>query len=132
MKLGGNLPPGHNALLFWCGTGSFICRVTLTRLVIPRPLVTQSWTKSKYSGTGQTRTGDLTVHSRTRQPPDHNDLPKSEDEFYPRSSTDELNKGTTCTGILYTVYIYRKDSRTGKIAAGGIWASKSWKNPPAV
>ena len=28
--------------------------------------------------------------------------------------------------------IYRKDSHTGKIAAGGIWTSKSGENPRAV
>ena len=28
--------------------------------------------------------------------------------------------------------IYRKDSCTGKIAAGGIWVSKSGENPPVV
>ena len=33
---------------------------------------------------------------------------------------------------MYMYHIYRKDSCTGKIAAGGIWASKSGKNPPAV
>ena len=54
MKLGGNLPPGHDVLLFSIsGTGSFICPVTQTRLDIPRPLITQShrhgWT---YQGLG--------------------------------------------------------------------------------
>ena len=42
MKLGGNRPPGHDALLFSIsGTGSFICSVRQTRLDIP-PLITQS------------------------------------------------------------------------------------------
>ena len=46
--IGGNLPPGHNALLVPIqvqlhGTGSFICPVAQTRLDI-RPLFTQSWT----------------------------------------------------------------------------------------
>ena len=45
MKLGGNLPPGHDALLFSVsGTGSVICPVAQTRLDMPRPLFTQSWT----------------------------------------------------------------------------------------
>ena len=39
MKQRGNLPPGHDALLFSVSdTGSFICPVTQTRLDIPRPL----------------------------------------------------------------------------------------------
>ena len=63
MKLGGNLPPGHDALLFLIsGTGSFICLVAQTRLDIPtRLLFTQSWTtggKSKRSCTRQIQTAD--------------------------------------------------------------------------
>ena len=43
MKLGENLPPGHDALLFLIGgTGSFICPFTHTRLGIPRPLFTHA------------------------------------------------------------------------------------------
>ena len=45
MKRWGNLPPRHYALLFSIsGTGSFICPVAQTRLDIPRPFFTQSWT----------------------------------------------------------------------------------------
>ena len=33
--------------------------------------------------------------------------------------------------LLITVYIYQKDSSTGQVATGGIWASKSGKNPLA-
>ena len=91
--------------MFKAGTGSFICPVTQTWLDMPRPLITQShrhgWTyqglwlpshawdggESKYSGTRQNRTADLSVHSRTRQPPDHDDHPKSQDRLYPGSST---------------------------------------------
>ena len=93
IELGGNLPQGHDARLFSiCGTGSCIdvCPVAQTRLDIPRPLFTQSWTtggKPKCSGTRQIRTADLSVHSRTRQPPDHDDCAKSEDRVYPGSST---------------------------------------------
>ena len=36
------------------------------------------------------------------------------------------------TKALDIPYIYRKDRHTGKIAAGGIWASKSGKNSLAV
>ena len=32
------------------------------------------------------RSDDLWVHSRTRQPPDHDDCPKLEDQLYPGSS----------------------------------------------
>ena len=44
MKLGGNLPLGHDALLFSIsGTGSFLCPVTDTpRPYQPRPLITDS------------------------------------------------------------------------------------------
>ena len=43
-KLGGNLPRGHDTLLYSIsGTGSFICPVAQTRLDIPRPVFTQSW-----------------------------------------------------------------------------------------
>ena len=91
MKLGGNRPPGYDALLFSIsGTGSFICPVTQTWLDIPRPLFTQSWItggKSKWSSTRQIRTTGLSVHSQTRQPPDHDDRPKSEDQIYPGTST---------------------------------------------
>ena len=45
MKQGGNLPPGHDALLFSInGTGSFENPVAQTRLDKPRLLFTQSWT----------------------------------------------------------------------------------------
>ena len=47
-------------------------------------LFTQSWTIGgmwKCSGTRQSRTADLSVHSRTRQPPDHDDRPNSEDQI---------------------------------------------------
>ena len=64
MKLGENLPLGHNALLFSIsGTESIICPVAETRLDIPRPLI------------NQIRTADLSVHSWTRKPPDHDDRP---------------------------------------------------------
>ena len=40
MKLGGNLPPGHDALLFSIsGTGSFICLVTDTRLDLTKTFI---------------------------------------------------------------------------------------------
>ena len=92
MKLRGNLPPGHDALPFpISGTGSLICLVAQTLLNIPRPLfrvMNHCWGgESKCSGTRQIRTADLSVHSRTRQPPDHDDCPKSEDKSYPGSST---------------------------------------------
>ena len=51
MKLGGNLPPGHYALLFSIsGTESFICPVAQTRLNIPRPL--QGWIQEFLRGGG--------------------------------------------------------------------------------
>ena len=53
----------------------------------------QSWTtggKSKCSCTRQIRTADLTVHSRTRQPPDHDDHPESQYQLYPGSSRGDL------------------------------------------
>ena len=73
MKLGGNLPLGHNALLFFttCGTGSFICPVAQTRLNIPRPLITQShrhgwtyqglWLPSHTDTAGHTKAFDYPV-----------------------------------------------------------------------
>ena len=76
-KLGGNLPSGHDALLFSISdTGSFIYPVAQTWLDIPShgPLVG----KSKCSGTRQIRTADLSIHSSTRQTPDHDDCHKSE------------------------------------------------------
>ena len=36
------------------------------------------------------RTTGLSVHSQTRQPLDHADRPKSEDQLYPGSSTGDL------------------------------------------
>ena len=40
-----SLPPGHDALLFSIsGTRSCVCPVAQTRLDIPKPLITQSWT----------------------------------------------------------------------------------------
>ena len=88
-------------------TGSFICPVTLTQLDRARPVFTQSWTTDTAGHTkafinavmghwgesqsapaqGNRRTADLLVHSRTRQPPDHNDRPKFEDQLYSGSST---------------------------------------------
>ena len=41
--------------------------------------------ESKCSGTRQIQTADLSVHSGTREPPDHNARPKSEDQLYPGS-----------------------------------------------
>ena len=85
MKLGGNLPPGHDALLISIsGTGSFIRPVGQTRLYIQRPLSISRYAllgvRSKCSGTrlekkilDKFRKSDLAVHIRTRQPPDHND-----------------------------------------------------------
>ena len=43
--------------------------------------------KSKSSGTWQIQTADLLVYSRTRQPPEPDGHPKSEDQLYPGSST---------------------------------------------
>ena len=87
MKLEANLPLGHDALLFSIsGTGSFICPVAQTRLDIPRPLFTQSWTtggKSKCSGTRQIQTANQSVHSRTRQAPDHDDCPNRRINYTP-------------------------------------------------
>ena len=64
--------------------------VALTRLDIPRPLFTQSLTtggKAKVIRHKADSKADLSVYSRTRQPPDHNDPPpKSEDQLYPESS----------------------------------------------
>ena len=90
MNLVGNLPLGHDALLFSIsGTGSFKCPVAQRRRDIPRPLITQSWTtggKSKCSGTIKAGSNCRLVHSRTRQPSDHDDRPKSEKKLYPGSS----------------------------------------------
>ena len=48
MKLGGNLPPCHDVLLFSIsGMGYVICPVAPTRLDIPRLLITQSWTTGR-------------------------------------------------------------------------------------
>ena len=85
----GNPPPGHDALLFSIsGTG---CLVAQTRLDIYQGLYLPSHgplgEKSKCFGTRQIRTADLSVHSLTREPPDHDDRPKSEDLLYPGSST---------------------------------------------
>ena len=54
--------------------------------------VMDHWGKrSKCSGTRQSRTANLSVHSRTRQPPDHDDRPKAEGpqigRIHPPSST---------------------------------------------
>ena len=78
-KLGGNLPLGHDALLF-----SISVRVSCSRTDTAR----QSWTTERkvkvLRGTRQIRTAHLSVHSRTRQPPDH--CPRSKDQLYPGSS----------------------------------------------
>ena len=56
MKQRGNLPPGHDALLFSISdTGYFICPVTQTRLDIPRPLPSHTDT------TGHTKALDYPV-----------------------------------------------------------------------
>ena len=68
MKLGGNLPLGHDALLFsTSGMGSLICSLAQTRLDIPMPLITQShrhgwtyqclWLPSHTDTAGQTYQG---------------------------------------------------------------------------
>ena len=79
MKLGGNLPLEHDALLLSIsGTGSCMCSVAQTRLDIPRPLPSHGplGGKSKCSGTKHIiRTADLSVHSRTCHPPDHDNRP---------------------------------------------------------
>ena len=83
------------------GMGSFICPVAQTPLGIPRPLFTRSRTtggKSTCSGTRQIQTaGEWLVHSRTHQPPDHDDRPKSEDQLYPGSSAGDLTGGLIAT-----------------------------------
>ena len=72
MNLGGNLPLGHDALLFSIsGTGSFICPLSQTGLDIPRPLITQSdrhgwtyqgiWLPSHTDTAGHTKAFDYPV-----------------------------------------------------------------------
>ena len=81
MKLEGNLPPGHDALLLLISGTGFVCPVAQTWLDIPRPKViypvVDNWGRKKSSGTRLIRTAELSVHSRTWHPPDHDDLPKS-------------------------------------------------------
>ena len=68
MKLGGNLPPGHDALLFSrSGTGSCIC--PHARLDIPRPLFTQSWTTGGMSNRRSVGPQWNTPTTRLRWPP---------------------------------------------------------------
>ena len=53
-------------------------------------IYTRSWTtggSQSAPAQGMIRTAELSVHSRIRQPPDHDDRPKSEDEIYLGSST---------------------------------------------
>ena len=72
-------------------TGSFICPVAQTRLDMPRPLITQTWTTgAKVKVLWHKADLNLLVHSQTRQPPDHDDRPKSEDQLYPGSSRGDL------------------------------------------
>ena len=72
MKLEGNLPLGHDALLFSItGTGCIICTVAQTLLDIPRPLITQShrhcwtyqglWLPSHTDTAGHTKAFDHPV-----------------------------------------------------------------------
>ena len=82
IKLGRNLPPGHNALLFsTSGTGTFIYPVTQTRLDIPRSLITQShrhgWTYQGLWLPNHGRGGELSIKSclsKSPTPPQKNDL----------------------------------------------------------
>ena len=94
-----NLPPGHDALLFSISnTGSFICPVAQTRLGIPRPLFTQSWTtrgKSKCSGTRQIRTADLLVHS----PPEVGGSIFKMSPFVPAMLSKSVGKTAICQAI---------------------------------
>ena len=96
MKRGGNLPSRHDrcptlyidALLFTIVAGGILlCPVAQTRLDIPKPSyiypVNDHWVLRPK---GDSK-ADLSIHSRTRQPPDHDGRPKSEDQFYPGSST---------------------------------------------
>ena len=92
-------------------TKAFDYPVTQTRLDIPRPLITQSWTtggKSKCSGTSQILTADLSVHSLTRQPPDHDDRPTSEGQLYPGCSSrgrgDLLKQSRTWNMFVYKMF----------------------------
>ena len=72
MKLAGNLPLGHDALLVSIsGTGSFICPVAQIRLDIPMPLITQYhrhgwtyqdlWLPSHTDTAGHTKAFDYPV-----------------------------------------------------------------------
>ena len=78
-KLGGNLPPRHDALLFSAsGTGSFIWQVAPTRLDTSRPLFTQSWTLGEESASARCEVDSnrrpvcpqlTTLTTRSRAPP---------------------------------------------------------------
>ena len=123
MKLGGNLPPGYGALPFSIsGTGSFIglCIVIQTLMDIPRPLITQLWTTGEKvevlrheadSNRFQFRTDDLSVHSRTCQPPDQDNCPKEGQNI-----ARVLNKGIF--SIMW--------------GGGGGWGSSAITAPPSV
>ena len=86
LKLGGNLSPEHDALLFSIsGTGSFICPVAQTQqtyqglyLASDGPLG-----EVKVLRHNADSNADLSVHSGTLQPPDYDDRPKLEDQLYP-------------------------------------------------
>ena len=142
MKLGGNLPPGHDDLLTLFNKRHGILympseshRISWTYW--SRPLFTQSWTtggKSNCSGTRHIRTANLSVHSRTRQPPDEED--KSDDQIYPGSSIGggllqwpflgSLHNGLKLHGItrniMAEVHITVSFSRGGG-RGGGSWNS---------
>ena len=49
--IGGDLPPGHDALLFSIsGTGSFICPAPQSRLDIPRRLIVDLYNHGPFPG----------------------------------------------------------------------------------
>ena len=83
------LPPGHDALLFkkkWHGIFYMSSRTGMaghTKAFIYPVMV--HWGKSVLW-----RKADLSVHSQTCQPPDHEDHPKMEDQLYLGSSMGDL------------------------------------------
>ena len=72
MELGGNLPLGHNALLFSIsGMGSYICPVAQRRMNIPfdYPVMGHYSGGEVASPANRTRANDMSVHSPIRKPP---------------------------------------------------------------
>ena len=73
MKLEGDLPSGHDALLFSISGTEYVMPSYIFYMASDYSVMDHWWGGTQCSGTRHTRTADLSVHSQTRQPPDHDD-----------------------------------------------------------